>query len=219
MVEARGNQRAERVDAGCRQRLRRQPLHRLGQLSHGQLRHLSAQGERRRLDGTRFNRSRNRANFRRTPQWPSIHAGRVWLAWDESGDNWGKDWNRDDQSRSTTLYANRHPRMAVLENGVWKQPVGDLNAAIPMRYNRFNETPRLAADASGRIWAALQIRTSTDITRVDHWANNGRWENFLTSYEGDHWTRLMPIPDTCSRPDGTFQITPGPQRNLDGVDQ
>ena len=138
-------------------------------------------------------------------------SGRVWLAWDESGDNWGKDWNRDDQSRSTTLYANRHPRMAVLENGVWKQPVGDLNAAIPMRYNRFNETPRLAADASGRIWAALQIRTSTDITRVDHWANNGRWENFLTSYEGDHWTRLMPVPDTSSRPDGTFQITPGPR--------
>jgi len=138
-------------------------------------------------------------------------AGRVWLAWDESGDNWGKDWNRDDQSRSTTLYANRHPRVAVLENGVWKQPAGDLNAAIPTRYNRFNETPRLAADASGRIWAALQIRTSTDITRVDHWANNGRWENFLTSYEGDHWTRLMPIPDTSSRPDGTFQISPGPR--------
>src|SRR5208337_334542 len=37
------------------------------------------------------------------------------------------------------------------------------------------------------------------------------WENFLTSYEGDHWTNLMPIPETSSRPDGTFQITPGPQ--------
>ena len=32
-------------------------------------------------------------------------AGRVWLAWDESGDNWGKDWNCDDQTRSTTLYS------------------------------------------------------------------------------------------------------------------
>ncbi len=94
-------------------------------------------------------------------------AGRVWLAWDESGDNWGKDWNRDDQSRSTTLYANRHPRVAVLENGVWKQPVGDLKAAIPMRYNRYIEEPRLACDARGRIWAALQIRTSTGETRAD----------------------------------------------------
>ncbi len=136
-------------------------------------------------------------------------AGRVWLAWDESGDNWGKDWNRDDQSRGTTLYANRHPRVAVLENGVWKQPLGDLRAAIPTRYNRYNESPRLACDARGRIWAALQIRTSTDETRVDYWALNGRWENFLTSYEGDHWTDLVPIPETSSRPDGTFQIAPG----------
>jgi hypothetical protein len=136
-------------------------------------------------------------------------AGRVWLAWDESGDNWGKDWNRDDQSRATTLYADRHPRIAVFENGVWKQPAGELTAAIPTRYNRFNETPRLACDSSGRIWAVLQIRTSTDETRVDHWALNGRWENFLSSYDGDHWTRLMPIPETSSHPDGTFQITPG----------
>ena len=138
-------------------------------------------------------------------------AGRVWLAWDESGDNWGKDWHRDDQSRSTTLYSSRHPRVAVLENGVWKQTVGDLNAAVPMRYNHFIETPHLASDARGRIWATLQIRTSTAETRTDHWAVNGQWENFLTRYEGDHWTPLMPIPETSSRPDGTFQITPGPQ--------
>ena len=112
-----------------------------------------------------FNRSPTRGNFRRTPPWPLIAAGRVWLAWDESGDNWGKDWNRDDQSRSTTLYSSRHPRVAVLENGVWKQPVGDLRAAIPMRYNHYIEAPRLACDAHGRIWAALQIRTSTEENR------------------------------------------------------
>ena len=53
LVEARGNQRTERVDAGCRERLRRQPLRRLGQLSHRQLRHLPAQGKRRWIDGTR----------------------------------------------------------------------------------------------------------------------------------------------------------------------
>src|SRR5271157_35412 len=138
-------------------------------------------------------------------------AGRVWLAWDESGDNWGKDWHRDDQSRSTTLYSSRHPRVAVFENGVWKQTVSDLNAAIPTRYNHFIETPHLASDARGRIWAALQIRTSTAETRTDHWAVNGQWENFLTCYEGDHWTPLMPIPETSSRPDGTFKISPGPQ--------
>ena len=41
---------------------------------------------------------------------------------------------------------------AELENGIWKQTVGDLRAAIPMRYNHFIEAPRLASDARGRLW-------------------------------------------------------------------
>ena len=138
-------------------------------------------------------------------------ADRVWLAWDESGDNWGKDWNRDDQSRSTTLYSSRHPRVAVMDNGIWNQPAGDIAAAVSRRYNQFVEEPRLACDSQGRIWVELQIRTSVGENRIDHWASNGQWESFLTSYEGDHWARLTPIPDTSSRPDGTFQITAGTQ--------
>src|ERR1700733_14893592 len=31
--------------------------------------------------------------------------GRPWLAWDESGANWGKDWTHEDIYRSTVLYA------------------------------------------------------------------------------------------------------------------
>ena len=41
---------------------------------------------------------------------PSLAAdgsGRVWLAWDQSGANWGKDWNHEDQDRSTVLYKDR----------------------------------------------------------------------------------------------------------------
>ncbi len=135
-------------------------------------------------------------------------AGRVWLAWDESGDNWGKDWNRDQTFRGTQLYADREPRVAVLENGVWEQPLGDINAAVPRRYNEIVEQPRLACDSQGRVWASLQIRTGTNVTRADHFAGNGHWERFLTSYEGDHWNDLMPIPDSNLRPDGTFQIVP-----------
>jgi hypothetical protein len=136
---------------------------------------------------------------------------RVWLAWDESGDNWGKDWNRDDQYRATTLYFDRRPRVAVFENDVWRQPVADLGAAAPRRYNRYVQLPRLVSDWDGRIWVAIQIRTATGINRADRWAANGRWEHFLTRFEGDRWTPLMPIPQTSSRPDGPLQIKSGPK--------
>jgi hypothetical protein len=135
-------------------------------------------------------------------------AGRVWLAWDESGANWGKDYARDDTWRGTTLYANRRPRVAVLENGKWLAPVADPMVAMPRRYNRFVESPRLACDAKGRIWLALEVRTSTAMNRSDYWANNGRWDLFLTAYEGDHWRPAAPLPGSSTRPDGPLQLTP-----------
>ena len=136
---------------------------------------------------------------------------RVWVAWDEAGANWGKDWNHEDNWRGTTLYVDRRPRIAVLDNGQWKQPAADIQAAVPKRYNRYIELPRILCDAAGRVWVDFEIRTSTVNNRADYWANNGRWEHFLTSLEGDRWTPLMPVPETSSRPEGPFRMAPARQ--------
>jgi hypothetical protein len=133
---------------------------------------------------------------------------RVWLAWDESGANWGKDYARDDIWRGTVLYTDRRPRVAVWESGAWKQPSADPMAAMPRRYNRYVENPRLLCDGSGRLWLELEVRTSTAMNRADYWANNGRWERFLTSLEGDHWTAAVPVPQSSTRPDGFYQMAP-----------
>jgi hypothetical protein len=135
-------------------------------------------------------------------------ADRVWLAWDESGANWGKDWARDDTWRGTTLYYDRRPRVAVLANGKWSEPAGDPQGAIPEPYRRYAENPRLAADGAGRIWMTLNLRVFTAITRTDIWANNGRWETFLTAYEGDHWRPAAPLPESSTRPDGPLAMAP-----------
>jgi len=131
---------------------------------------------------------------------------RVWVAWDESGSNWGKDYSRDDTWRGTTIYADRFPKVAVLEGTTWKQPAADVMASVPRRYSRFIQLPKLTVDANGRMWLALQIRTACGNNRSDFWANNGRWERFLTSFEGDRWTPAMPLPDSGSRNEGPFQM-------------
>ena len=136
---------------------------------------------------------------------------RVWLAWDESGANWGKDYARDDTWRGVVLYADRWPRIAVWENGAWKQPAADPMAAMPRRYNRYVENPRLAADHTGRIWMELEVRTSTGNNRADYWASNGRWERFLTSFTGSAWTPAEAIPNTSTRPEGVFQMAAAPR--------
>jgi hypothetical protein len=138
---------------------------------------------------------------------------RVWLAWDESGPNWGKDWWHEDPWRSTTLYTDRAVRVALLDQGRWKQP-RSLQPAVPERYRRFWQLPRLAAGADGRIWMLLQARTSAGNPRSDFWANNGRWEYFITSYGGDGWDPLMPAPQSYTRNEGATAIAAAPDNRV-----
>ena len=104
--------------------------------------------------------------------------GRPWLAWDQSGANWGKDWRHDDQNRSTVLYKDRSIRVLVKDSGVWKEGP-DLAAAVPDRLRRYWQLPHLAADGTGRIWALFQIRTSAIVQRIDYWAAAGSWDLYL----------------------------------------
>ncbi|MBI1897510.1 MAG: DUF3604 domain-containing protein [Acidobacteria bacterium] len=135
---------------------------------------------------------------------------RIWLAWDESGANWGKDWSHEDTFRSTVLYTNRVPRVAVYDGSKWLRPAADLMTAVPKRYTRYIELPRIACDPNGRIWLTLELRTLAGMSRTDFWAANGRWEHFLTSLEGERWQPLQPLAPSSSRPEAPISIVPAP---------
>jgi hypothetical protein len=62
--------------------------------------------------------------------------------------------------RGRPLYTGRRPRVAVLESGKWSHPA-DPMAAMPPRYSRFVEAPKLMAHGAGRVWRAVQSRIST----------------------------------------------------------
>ncbi|MBI3697268.1 MAG: DUF3604 domain-containing protein, partial [Acidobacteria bacterium] len=138
---------------------------------------------------------------------------RVWVAWDESGANWGKDWYHEDPWRATTLYTDRSIRVAVLEQGNWKQPA-DVEGAVPARWRRYWQLPRLASGPDGRVWMLLQVRTSSANNRADYWANNGRWEYFVTSYDGDRWSPLVPVPESHTRNEGAAAAVAGPDNRI-----
>ncbi len=137
--------------------------------------------------------------------------GRPWLAWDESGANWGKDWSHDDQYRATVLYSDRSIRVAVKDAGGWKE-TSEFASAVPERSRRYWQLPKLAADRSGRIWAMFQIRTSAINNRDDYWCSGGLWDLFLTTYENGVWRPGALIPNSTARPEAPFQIVPGPDR-------
>ena len=138
--------------------------------------------------------------------------GRPWLAWDQSGVNWGKDWNREDEYRSTVLYKDRSIQIVVKDSGQWKQ-APDFGAAVPDRLKRYWQLPHLVSDGTGRIWAMFQMRTGAIVQRTDYWASGGVWDLYLTTIENGVWRPAAFIPHSAGRNEAAFQAAPAP----DGV--
>jgi hypothetical protein len=139
--------------------------------------------------------------------------GRPWLAWDESGSNWGKDWTHEDIYRSTVLYSNRSIRVAIKDGGAWKEGP-DFSAAVPDRLRRYWQLPHLASDANGRIWALFQIRTSAINNREDFWCAGGLWDLYLTTVENGVWQPSTLLPDSTGRNETPVQIVGAGSRVL-----
>lgn len=57
--------------------------------------------------------------------------GALWIAWEKSGQTWGKDWGAYDGSDGIGLYRDRQIGLSVLKAGQWMQPAGDITAALP----------------------------------------------------------------------------------------
>ena len=130
---------------------------------------------------------------------------RPWLAWDESGSNWGKDWNHQDMNRSTVLYKNRSIRVVVKDGGAWKQ-APDVAAAVPDRLRRYWQLPQLAVDGTGRVWLLLQMRTAALNNRDDFWCSGGLWDLYLTTLENGAWRAAAIVPNSTGRNEAPKQI-------------
>ena len=57
--------------------------------------------------------------------------GALWIAWEKSGQTWGKDWGAYDGSDGIGLYRDRQIGLIVLKDGQWMEPAGSIIAALP----------------------------------------------------------------------------------------
>jgi len=148
---------------------------------------------------------------------------RVWVAWEEGGLNWGKDygyqnpkhriWLRPGGSAlygppnsATALY--RRPRMAVLEGDQLKQPKARLEDVYPdsMQKNLYM-SPRLGTDGNGRIWLFVRHQL------IAQGRNGGQmFDYFATTLTGSgnaqHWLSPIPLPSSTGRQDTVLATAP-----------
>ncbi len=126
--------------------------------------------------------------------------GRVWIAWHESGPQWGKDtgWlvDQSGQSKGTELYETRTLRVACLDDGKWmttlQDPAGHLGEGKW-------EMPHLQIDASGHPW--LLVRHLTMRQSEGRGRYFASWVIACLRYDGSRWTRPTHLFNSAGRND------------------
>jgi hypothetical protein len=136
---------------------------------------------------------------------------RLWLAYDEAPENWGKDLGFL-FSGGTGLYESRAVKVAVYAAGRWQTPLRQPESVVPDGFHRYVQTPRLAGGSDGRMWLFLRPRTEARFP-ASEWAAGGKWEVCATYYSGDRWSDLIMLPDSQGRDEGELAAATDQQGN------
>ncbi len=137
---------------------------------------------------------------------------RLWIAYDEAPENWGKDVGFL-LSGGTGLYDSRTIKVAAYAGGRFMTPLRQPGDIVPYGFRRYFQTPRLVADAKGRIWLFSRPRSSARLPTT-LWAAGGKWEVYGTCYSGDRWSDLQIVPGTVGRNEGDLQAAADTAGNI-----
>lgn len=135
--------------------------------------------------------------------------GRVWLAWAESGPNWGKDWGVLGRP-GTQVRATSAVRLARYANGRWSEPSTSLEQSVPTWMSATHEFPTVLIGDRGVPYVffrhmvlrlpveehELQVRFGSDQRRLQPWYDTirGMSEIRLAAYNGDRWLPVRELP-------------------------
>lgn len=120
---------------------------------------------------------------------------RVWVAFEEAGVNWAKDFgSRWTGPSGVPFYLERHISVRVVQDGRVEQPIGRVDGAgvdtlYPGGSNLRHSMPRLAVDSDGRVWLLYR----------HHPRANGAgevWSSFATYHRGDSWAPELVVPNS-----------------------
>ncbi len=126
--------------------------------------------------------------------------GRLWIAYEEGPEQWGKDYGAFVADQGDPLYSSRSVRVVCLQDGKLFKPVAELptsngrkphplgdaggkpgpNFERAVRYS----SPRLGLDGKGRLWLTYRQKFGTRYSTHP----GSYWLTFARRLDGDHWT-------------------------------
>jgi hypothetical protein len=129
--------------------------------------------------------------------------GRLWIAYEEGPQDWGKDYGALAPNKGNPLYNERSVRVVCFENGKLFKPAAELPTSVvkapvlpfePVKTQKFEKAtryayPRLGLDGKGRLW--LTYRQSFGSRYTTH--PGSYWMTFARRLDGDQWTAPVEI--------------------------
>ncbi|HEX3872021.1 MAG TPA: hypothetical protein VHV77_16365 [Pirellulales bacterium] len=111
--------------------------------------------------------------------------GRVWVAYEEGDEQWGKDFSTATEYKKIgfednpgfALYINRTVKLKCRTGGAWKETEADLQKAMAELLPRGRSVPRLALDGRGGLWLALRHALNEN-------GNGEAWQSYAMRYDG-----------------------------------
>lgn len=129
---------------------------------------------------------------------------RVWIAYDEGNEQWGKDYSTAEFAKipfeknpGYALYIDRTVKVKCFADGKLQVPAGNLEKAVAGKMTRNKSVPRLAVDTAGGVWLFVRHHPLP--------AGAGEvWVSFATRFDGKDWS----APRKLTNSDNLLHITP-----------
>jgi hypothetical protein len=127
--------------------------------------------------------------------------GRLWIAYEEGPERWGKDYGALVPDQGEPLYSSRSVRVVCLQDGKLFKPVAelptseakkpDLVGGLPVNYERppRYSSPRVGIDGKGRLWLTYRQKFGTRYSTIP----GSYWLTFARRLDGDHWSEPIEI--------------------------
>jgi hypothetical protein len=140
--------------------------------------------------------------------------GRLWIAYEEGPEKWGKDYGALDSNNGQPLYSSRSVRVVCVQDGKLYRPATELPTShvtppsLPfggLVGNRFEKAtryayPRLGIDGKGRVWLTYRQKFGSRYSTHP----GSYWLSFARRLDGDHWTE----PIELNHSDGLLDSRP-----------
>jgi hypothetical protein len=142
--------------------------------------------------------------------------GRLWIAYEEGPEKWGKNYGALETDRGSPLYDIRSVRVACLADGKLFRATAELPTSRRVSDQQMDfqspryAYPRLGLDGTGRLWLAYRHKLPTPFGVVP----GTHWLTYVRRLDGKQWTEPIEISHSDGLLDSRPALLPHPAGGL-----